>query len=177
MCPLLSTHQRTQPSDVRLPQHPDAVLVAHATSSVQVSVRAAPARHPLARWTARSWLSVRRHVCACCVYRCVRRDVLFGGCGFVPQVPMIQVCGAVRCAKSHFALPLGVVLRAWFGASERTQAWIERAWKRGFDAEGASQLGWRLVGSTKWIGAGECVALLRSFGASCAGRPPPLSPC
>jgi hypothetical protein len=44
------------------------------------------------------------------------------------------------------------------------QRWIERAWQVGFDREGAGQLGNKLCGTKKYIGATECVALLRSFG-------------
>jgi len=35
------------------------------------------------------------------------------------------------------------------------QRWIEDAWSQGFDGEGAAQLKHRLVGTRKWIGAGE----------------------
>eukprot|EP00300_Choanocystis_sp_HF-7_P039482 c5830_g1_i2.p1 GENE.c5830_g1_i2~~c5830_g1_i2.p1 ORF type:complete len:393 (+),score=41.10 c5830_g1_i2:148-1179(+) len=44
------------------------------------------------------------------------------------------------------------------------QTAIEESWKRGFDASGGKQLGWKLHETTKWIGASEVVALL-----SCAG--------
>jgi hypothetical protein len=44
------------------------------------------------------------------------------------------------------------------------QAWVEAAWARGFDAEGAAQLGGALQGGRTWVGATECAALLRSFG-------------
>jgi hypothetical protein len=47
------------------------------------------------------------------------------------------------------------------------QSWIEKAWKDGFDQLGAEQLGWSLVGTKIWIGATECVALLRYFGVRC----------
>jgi len=44
------------------------------------------------------------------------------------------------------------------------QRWIEYAWGCGYDTAGCEQLGGRLLGTTTWIGAGECVALLRCFG-------------
>ena len=44
------------------------------------------------------------------------------------------------------------------------QAWIEKAWKAGFDEIGAQDFGNSLVGSSEWIGASECCALLRFFG-------------
>jgi len=73
------------------------------------------------------------------------------------------------------------------------QAYIEQAWARGFDEEGAKQLGFSLSGGKKWIGKSglfvlahclathpndahfssslpgsmECAALLRSFGINC----------
>jgi hypothetical protein len=43
------------------------------------------------------------------------------------------------------------------------QSWIEKAWREGFDEEGANQLG-ELLGSSTWIGATECATLLRYFG-------------
>jgi hypothetical protein len=47
------------------------------------------------------------------------------------------------------------------------QAFIEQAWARGYDEEGAKQLGFSLSGGKKWIGSMECAALLRSFGIDC----------
>jgi hypothetical protein len=62
------------------------------------------------------------------------KAVLFGGCGFIPDIPSIQM-------------------------------WIERAWRLGFDPEGAATLGGKLVGEgKKWIGSTEAATLLRSFG-------------
>lgn len=43
------------------------------------------------------------------------------------------------------------------------QEFLEKAWKEGFDAEGAGQLGSNVFGTRKWIGTTECLALLRSF--------------
>ena len=44
------------------------------------------------------------------------------------------------------------------------QSWIEKAWRDGFDPDGAAQLGGSLLGTEKWIGATECATLLRYFG-------------
>lgn len=47
------------------------------------------------------------------------------------------------------------------------QAWIEKAWRDGFDEEGAEDLAGplrQLVGTSHWIGATECASLLRYFG-------------
>jgi len=44
------------------------------------------------------------------------------------------------------------------------QGWLERAWKMGFDTAGAEHFNGQIVGESSWIGATECVALLRSFG-------------
>jgi hypothetical protein len=44
------------------------------------------------------------------------------------------------------------------------QEYIEKAWSKGFDLQGASQLGNSLQNSKKMIGTTECAALLRSFG-------------
>mmetsp|Transcript_5073 Transcript_5073/g.8161 ORF Transcript_5073/g.8161 Transcript_5073/m.8161 type:complete len:541 (+) Transcript_5073:169-1791(+) len=44
------------------------------------------------------------------------------------------------------------------------QEHIEAAWARGWDTEGAGQLGNKLIGTRKWIGTTEAAALLRSQG-------------
>ena len=44
------------------------------------------------------------------------------------------------------------------------QAWIEVAWRAGFDSVGAQQLGRQLQGGKKWIGTTEAAALFRYFG-------------
>lgn len=44
------------------------------------------------------------------------------------------------------------------------QEFLEKAWSRGFDTEGAKQLGQAVFNTNRWIGTTECVTLLRSFG-------------
>jgi hypothetical protein len=44
------------------------------------------------------------------------------------------------------------------------QAWIEVAWRAGFDSVGAEQLGRQLQGGKKWIGTTEAAVLFRYFG-------------
>ena len=44
---------------------------------------------------------------------------------------------------------------------------LERAWREGFDVEGGQQLGNRVVGTTKLVGATEAHALLSSLGFRC----------
>ena len=44
------------------------------------------------------------------------------------------------------------------------QAWLELAWKAGFDTAGGDMLGNAMQGSKQWIGTTECAALLRFFG-------------
>ena len=44
------------------------------------------------------------------------------------------------------------------------QAWLELAWKAGFDTAGGNMLGNVMQGSHQWIGTTECAALLRFFG-------------
>ncbi len=44
------------------------------------------------------------------------------------------------------------------------QQWLEIAWAKGFDTQGAEHFSWKIVGTHKWIGTTECAALLRSFG-------------
>lgn len=44
------------------------------------------------------------------------------------------------------------------------QGWIEKAWSDGFDPEGRRQLNGELRGTDKWVGATECVVLLRYMG-------------
>lgn len=43
------------------------------------------------------------------------------------------------------------------------QEWLQNAWQEGFDADGASQLGYNIFNSKRLIGTTECVTLLRSF--------------
>ncbi len=44
------------------------------------------------------------------------------------------------------------------------QAWLECAWKAGFDTAGGDMLGNVMQNSHQWIGTTECAALLRFFG-------------
>lgn len=44
------------------------------------------------------------------------------------------------------------------------QAWLECAWKAGFDTAGGDMLGNEMQGSHQWIGTTECATLLRFFG-------------
>lgn len=46
------------------------------------------------------------------------------------------------------------------------QTWLDHAWRSGFDADGAAQMGEAVSGTDKWVGAGEAVALLRSLGVA-----------
>ncbi|KAL4436617.1 hypothetical protein ABPG75_003756 [Micractinium tetrahymenae] len=61
------------------------------------------------------------------------REALFGGAGWVPDIPALQ-------------------------------AWLEAAWRAGYDRQGAEQLGGRVQGTHKWVGTTEAAALFRSFG-------------
>ena len=61
------------------------------------------------------------------------REALFGGGGYVPDIPWLQ-------------------------------AWLESAWRRGFDTQGSDQLGGGVQGTHAWIGTTEAAALLRQFG-------------
>ena len=47
----------------------------------------------------------------------------------------------------------------------RLQQLIEYAWSAGFDEAGCRQLGGKLVGSRRWIGATEIYAVLSFLGA------------
>ncbi|EFJ32589.1 hypothetical protein SELMODRAFT_5884, partial [Selaginella moellendorffii] len=44
------------------------------------------------------------------------------------------------------------------------QQWLEIAWSKGFDSDGAEHFNGAIYGSQKWIGTTECAALLRLFG-------------
>ena len=68
-------------------------------------------------------------------------------------------CSACRCV--HAARRLAYAVGDHFGWL-RAQKWIEHAWAQGFDRQGASQFGGVLHGTTKWIGATEVAAVLRS---------------
>jgi len=41
----------------------------------------------------------------------------------------------------------------------RIQGWIEDAWADGFDEDGKSQLGGKVLGGRKWIGTSDVAAL------------------
>ena len=45
----------------------------------------------------------------------------------------------------------------------KIQRLIEGAWQKGFDPQGAEQLGSHVVGTSKWIGATEIVATLSAL--------------
>lgn len=45
---------------------------------------------------------------------------------------------------------------------------IEKAWKEGFDPDGAAHFGGKLVGKRKWIGTTEVYVLMTSLGIRCA---------
>jgi hypothetical protein len=62
-----------------------------------------------------------------------KRDALFGGACFVPDISALQ-------------------------------QWLEIAWAKGFDTQGAQHFNWKIAGTHKWIGTTQCAALLRSFG-------------
>jgi len=57
-----------------------------------------------------------------------------------------------------------VVGRSLMPSVYRLQQLIEHAWSAGFDEAGSRQLGGRLVGTRKWIGATEIYALLSFLG-------------
>lgn len=76
------------------------------------------------------------------------KKALFGGCGYVPTVVGKEI--TIKYELNCFSV---------------LQEWLENAWAKGFDTQGASQLGGAISFTKKLIGASECAALLRSFGA------------
>lgn len=70
------------------------------------------------------------------------KSMLFGGIGFVPDIPALQRFieqgMSVKCIVLTFLLA---------------------AWARGIDRAGCAQLGGRLSGTSLWIGAVEVLAL------------------
>mmetsp|Transcript_12933 Transcript_12933/g.23263 ORF Transcript_12933/g.23263 Transcript_12933/m.23263 type:complete len:440 (-) Transcript_12933:752-2071(-) len=88
---------------------------------------------------------------------------LFGhgwACGYTNIQTMLSCLIRDTAVKKH--------LETKHGLSEvptlpEVQARIESAWKSGYDSESEAQLG-QLFGQTKWIGAMEVAALLRSLG-------------
>jgi hypothetical protein len=115
------------------------------------------------------------------VSACVHTDVvfeggygtrLFGGCGFIPQLPFLQswlelawqqgsslcsACDRRICLRLFVSCRLPNVMR------NRTCGFVGFI-DTGFDREGCEHFGGQVVGSRKWIGATEVAALLRSFG-------------
>jgi hypothetical protein len=81
--------------------------------------------------------------------------VLFGGCNFIPDVAGIQV-----------QFRPGNYISSRYPTRACVQFWIEKAWRAGFDEASAAHFGGVLSGSDERIGAAECCALLRYFGAS-----------
>ena len=57
-----------------------------------------------------------------------------------------------------YAEPLSLSKSAGTASISRLQSQIEQAWRRGYDVQGADQLGGQLVNTRKWIGATEIVA-------------------
>ncbi|KAG5175638.1 hypothetical protein JKP88DRAFT_261659 [Tribonema minus] len=137
------------------------------------------------RWFACGYRNIQM-MCATLMTIPAYRRVLFGGTGVVSGAALLQVCtpqqkhlkfdSVIRALPSPLASPQvvpGVAL---------LQAWTERAWEAGFDTAGQEQsiaacvsmTVWRmcaarvqvgpLQGTSKWIGATECAALLRYFG-------------
>ena len=56
------------------------------------------------------------------------------------------------------------IRRGQMPSISRLQSLIEDSWKKGFDAQGAEQLGGKLRNTRKWIGATEIVACLAALG-------------
>ena len=93
------------------------------------------------------------------------------GCGYRNSQMLIshllarfQVDGAWN-AKARYLYRERLFSRAGIVPSiSHIQGLIERAWKKGFDKDGAEQLGGRLSGTQKWIGSTEVAVLLRAQG-------------
>ncbi|KAG7671042.1 hypothetical protein Ndes2437A_g04687 [Nannochloris sp. 'desiccata'] len=84
----------------------------------------------------------------------------FWGCGY-RNIQMIS---------AHLLITDELSAKTLFSGSQfvpdipSLQAWIEVAWRAGFDSVGAEQLERQLQGGKKWIGTTEAAALFRYFG-------------
>jgi len=82
------------------------------------------------------------------------------GCGY--RNIQMQLCHALmHWPQAHAALFGGA---GYVPDIPSLQAWIECAWRAGFDPAGAEQLGGSVQGTKKWIGTTEAATLLRYFG-------------
>ncbi len=78
------------------------------------------------------------------------------GCGYRNLQMLLSSLGH----HPPFAEPLGLSKAAGTPSISKLQSEIEKAWARGYDVQGADQLGGHLVNTRKWIGATEIVAFL-----------------
>lgn len=76
----------------------------------------------------------------------------------------------IQMLCSHLLMQRPEAKKVLFGGSgfvpdiSSLQRWLEIAWERGFDIEGAEHFNFKIYGRKNWIGTTECAALLRSFG-------------
>lgn len=78
------------------------------------------------------------------------------GCGY----RNLQMLLSSLAHHTPFSERLGVSKSAGVASISRLQSLIENAWAKGFDVQGADQLGGKLVSTRKWIGATEIVAFM-----------------
>ena len=75
------------------------------------------------------------------------KEKLFNGSGEIPSVHGLQSWIGVSYASDEFfflSSYLRVTIFSW--------CYVEKAWKAGFDPDGAAQFGWSLLGTDVWIG-------------------------
>jgi hypothetical protein len=94
------------------------------------------------------------------LYRGILSDVLSQTNGNNNQQRQVKGNGSSSSSRSVDAGDGGSCMPS----IPRLQAAIEAAWRQGFDAAGAEQLGHRLADTRKWIGATEVYTLLTSWG-------------
>ncbi|XP_024543195.1 zinc finger with UFM1-specific peptidase domain protein isoform X1 [Selaginella moellendorffii] len=76
----------------------------------------------------------------------------------------------IQMLSSHLLARDEAYRKALFGGAgfvptiAALQQWLEIAWSKGFDSDGAEHFNGAIYGSQKWIGTTECAALLRLFG-------------
>ncbi|KAI9226110.1 MAG: peptidase family C78-domain-containing protein [Piptocephalis tieghemiana] len=90
------------------------------------------------------------------LFRTKRREDWSWGCGYRNAQILLSAMASHPDIKDRLALPEMTITHL--------QETLQGAWKQGFDVAGAQQLGWKILGQKKWIGATEMYTILCGLG-------------
>ncbi|KAK4788016.1 hypothetical protein SAY86_019335 [Trapa natans] len=93
-------------------------------------------------------------------FQCIEFEDAGWGCGW----RNIQMLSSHLLHERHEARDVLFGRAGFVPGILSLQRWLELAWERGFDGDGAEQFNHKIYGSSSWIGTTECAALFRSFG-------------